>query len=317
MTTRRKTLIRIAVAIFVALALAFFAITLVNAWNATNGEIPSLPRFIAAGALWACGLLVGATAWATLLGGDRRVDHGAALLVSQLGKYVPGGIGQVTGQVGLARAAGVRLQRGATVFSVLAVTQVVAGCNYGLLLAATWSHASVFLRVLIAVGAVAVLPLIDRRWMVWALGKIPRTRDASAELVPAQRSILLAWLLSILTLGFASGAYLVLVAGFGPVSNPMLFIGAYAIAWTIGFIAIPIPSGVGIREAVLAFILHGTLTSSVVVAASVYYRLVAIATEGILAAIASHRVHPRRLAAAAAANDESLEDAGTPAEPES
>jgi hypothetical protein len=293
---RRKALLRVGVAAFVALAIGFFVYTVVDAWNATNGDLPSLPRVLGAAGLWVFGLLAGAFAWATLLGGDRRVDHGAALLVSQLGKYVPGGVWQATGQVGLARAAGVPLQRGATAFSVLAVTQAVAGCSYGLLLGAAWTDVSLPLRALMGVGAIATLALIDRRWMVWVLRKIPRTRSASAELVPAQGTIVLTWVACLVTLAATSAAYLVLLGSFGRVDRPFLVIGAYSIAWTAGFVAIPIPSGVGVREAVLAAILHGSFPSSVVVAASVYYRLVSVGTEGVMAAIASHRVRPSRLA---------------------
>jgi glycosyltransferase 2 family protein len=293
----RKGLLRVVVGVFVALAIGFFAYTMIDAWNATNGELPSLARILIAAGLWTVGLIAGAAAWATLLGGDRRVDHGAALLVSQLAKYVPGGVWQASGQVGLARALGVRLQRGATAFSVLAVTQAVAGCTYGLVLAATWTDVDVFLRVLMAVGAIATLFLIDRRWMVWVLHKIPKTRSASADLVPPQRTIIITWAICLVTLAATSCAYLVLLGSFGPVHQPFLVIGAYAIAWTAGFIAIPIPSGVGIREAVLATILHGIFPASVIIAASVYYRLVSVATEGVVAAIASHRVRPSRLAA--------------------
>ena len=300
----RRALIRIAVAIFVALALAFFVFTVIDAWHATNGELPSIPRLLGAAALWACGLLAGAFAWATLLGGDRRVDHGAALLVSQLAKYVPGGVWQVTGQVGLAKAAGVPVKRGAASFSVLAVTQAVAGCTYGLVLGAAWTDAAPVTRILLGAGAIATLPLIDRRWMVWALSKIPRTRETSAELVPPQKSIVITYLACLVTLAATCCAYVVLLGSFGPVSQPFLVIGAYAIAWTVGFVAIPIPSGVGIREAVLAAILHGKYDTSVIVAASVYYRLVSVATEGALAAIASHRLRPSRLAAAKAGGDE-------------
>ncbi len=297
MSPGRKGLIRVVVAVFVALAIGFFAYTIIDAWNATNGELPSLARILAAAALWTVGLIAGATAWATLIGGDRRVDHGASLLVSQLAKYVPGGVWQASGQVGLARALGVRLQRGATAFSVLAVTQAVAGCTYGLVLAAAWTDVGIVLRVLMALGALATLVLIDRRWMVWVLHKIPKTRSASAELVPPQRAIVITWAICLVTLAATSCAYLVLLGSFGPVDQPFLVIGAYAIAWTVGFIAIPIPSGVGIREAVLATILHGIFPASVIIAASVYYRLVSVATEGVMAAIASHRVRPSRLAA--------------------
>jgi hypothetical protein len=292
----RKSVLRVVVGVFLVLAVGFFVYTLTDAWNATNGELPSVPRVLAAAALWVVGLLAGAFAWATLLGGDRRVDHGAAMIVSQLGKYIPGGVWQATGQVGLARAAGVRLQRGATAFSVLAITQAVAGCTYGLVLGAAWTDVSVVLRILMGLGAVATLVFIDRRWMVWTLRRIPRTRDASAELVPAQSAIFVTWAACIVTLATASCAYLLLLGSFGRVDRPLLVVGAYSIAWTIGFLAIPIPSGVGIREAVLAAILHGSFPASVIVAASVYYRLVSAGTEGLMAAIASHRVRPARLA---------------------
>ena len=297
MSPRRKVLLRAGIAAFVVLAVGFFAYTIIDAWNATNGELPSVPRLAGAAALWAGGLTAGAFAWATLLGGSRRADHGAALLVSQLGKYVPGGVWQATGQIGLARATGVRLQRGATAFSVLAVAQAVAGCTYGLLLAAAWTDVALPLRILMGFGAIATLPLIDRRWIVWALRKIPRTRSASAELVPSQSVIVITWAACLVTLAATSVAYLLMLGSFGHVSRPWLVIGAYAIAWTAGFIAIPIPSGVGVREAVLAAILHGMFPASVVVAASVYYRLVSVATEGAMAALASHRVRPSRLAA--------------------
>jgi uncharacterized membrane protein YbhN (UPF0104 family) len=248
-----------------------------------------------------------------LLGGP-KVDNGAALIVSQLGKYVPGGVVQATGQVGLARSSGVTLKRAATAFWVLAMTQAIAGFTWVLVLAATWNDAAPLLRVLLAVGALASLALIDRRWMVWALRKIPRTREAAHELVPNQRAIVIAWIACVVTLGAASGAYVVLLGSFGPVGNPLFVMSGYAAAWTVGFLAIPIPAGVGVREAVLAFILHGVFPGSVLVASSVYLRLVLIATEGLAAAIASHRVRPSRLAASRAAAAVPNADAPAPAQ---
>jgi uncharacterized membrane protein YbhN (UPF0104 family) len=136
--------------------------------------------------------------------------------------------------------------------------------------------------------------------MVWALQKIPRTRGSAHDLVPNQRGILLAYVASVLTLAAAGSAYLVLLGSFGPIGNPLFVMAGYAAAWTVGFVAVPIPSGVGIREAVLAAILHGVFPASVLVATSVYLRLVLLLTEGLLALIASHRLRPSRLAAARA-----------------
>ena len=286
---------RLAIALFVAAALVFFALALIDAWNATDGELPSVARLLIAGALASCGLIAGAIAWGLLLGG-RRVDHGAALLVSQLGKYIPGGVWQASGQVGLAKSAGVGLHRGTVAFSVLILTQVIAGATYAPVLAVTWSDGAVVVRALLVAAGMCALVLLDRRWMVWLLEKIPRTRGASHDLVPSQRLVLTAYLLGLVNLLAAGSAYVVLLGGLSNIDRPVNVLAAYATAWTIGLLAVPIPSGVGIREAVLVALLHRSFPSSVLVAASVYQRLCSVAVEGLLAALAAHRVRPSRLA---------------------
>jgi hypothetical protein len=300
--------LRVAVSVFVAIVVAFFGLALVKAWQATDGELPSVWRILATAGLWTVGLLALAYAWATLLGGDRRVDHGAAVLVAQLGKYVPGGVWQATGQVGLARSAGVPLKRGAVTFSVLAILQAISWCLFAVPLAITWSDASVGLRIVVAAGGIAVLPLIDRRWMVWLLHKIPRTRDAASDIVPAQRPMVLAFGGCFVTMLCASVAYLILLASFGSVSNPTLVVAAYAAAWTVGFIAVPVPAGFGVREVILLTILHGAMPASVLVAASVYHRLISVATEGTLAAVASHRLRPSRMRVQADGNSDAASE---------
>ena len=119
--------------------------------------------------------------------------------------------------------------------------------------------------------------------------------------MPPQRAIVIAWAAGVVTVGVTSVAYLVLLAGFGRVHDPFRVVAAYATAWTAGFIAVPIPSGLGVRESILAGIMPSGFPSSVIVAASVYHRLAAIATEGVMAAIASHRLRPARTAALRAA----------------
>jgi uncharacterized membrane protein YbhN (UPF0104 family) len=298
----KRIALRVAISVFVALVVVFFGVAVVKAWQATHGEIPSVWWVLATAGLWTVGLLALASAWVTLLGGDQRLVHGAAALVSQLGKYVPGGVWQATGQVGIARSAGVSLKRAAVGFSVLAVVQAISGFVFAVPLAFAWSGVPVVVRAALALGGVASLALVDRRWMVWLLHKIPRTRDASSQLVPAQRPIVLAFGWCFVTLLCGGVAYLVLLSSLGEVSNPTLVVAAYAAAWTIGFIAVPVPAGVGIREAVLLTILHGTFPASVIVAASVYQRLVSVATEGALAAASSHQLRPARIRAGAVAD---------------
>ena len=288
---------RIAATVFVGVALVFFGIAIVSAWHDTHGRLPSFARLGGAALLVAIGLAAAAIAWVTLLGAKHRLDTAAALLLSQLARYVPGAIWQAAGLVSLARSAGVRVGRSVTAFTVMALTQAVAGCTFAIVLGLTWTSISTVSRVLLCVGGIATLALLDRRWMVALLHAIPRTRNASLDVVPAQGAVVRSCLASIATLAATSAAYLVLLGSFGPVHKPLFVIAAYAVAWTIGFVAIPIPSGLGLREAVLAAILHGIFPPAVIVAASVYQRLVSIATEGLFAAIASQRLRPARLAA--------------------
>lgn len=299
----RSPLIRVATAVLIAIVLGVFVYSLVDAWNATGGELPSVGRLAAGVALWVVGLVSAGYAWATLLGGDHRIEHGSALIVSQLGKYVPGGVFQATGQLALARSTGVSIRRGATAYSVLAVCQVAAGCAFIPLLAITWTRPPTVARILLGAAPLASLLLVDRRWMVWALHKIPRTRDTSDALVPRQALIVRAWLACIVTLGLTTLAYFVLLGSYGPVDRPALVIAAYATAWIVGFVVVPIPSGFGLREAVLVGILNGVYPASVIVATSVYHRLTTIAAEGIMALVVSHRLRPARLAAVRAAAD--------------
>jgi len=299
MSRPRRTLFRLAIAAFVVVAIVFFALALIKAWQDTDGQLPEVWRMLVTGGLAVLVLLAFGYAWAVLLGADRRIDHLAAFLVANLGKYIPGAVWQATGQVGLAKTAGVSVKRGAAAFTVQAITQAVSGATFCVLLAFVWTDAALVLRIVLGVGGVGAIVLIDRRWMVWVLHKIPRTRDASNDLIPGQRLILLAYAASLFSLAATSVGYLVMLGSFGSVDNPALIVAGYAAAWTAGFVAVPLPSGLGLREAVLVGILHGEFPAAVLVAASVYQRLVVIATEGIVAAIASHRVRPSRLRTAA------------------
>jgi uncharacterized membrane protein YbhN (UPF0104 family) len=296
--TGRQKLLRGGVALFVLLAIACFAIALVEAWDQTS-TLPGIWRLVTAGLLCAIGLLSVAWSWATLLGGNRRLDHVAAALVSQIAKYVPGGIWQASGQIGLARSAGVAVKRGMVAFTVQAIVFAVSAASFGIVLASVWDDGAAWLRILIALGSLASLALIDRRWMVWVLHKIPRTRDASNDLVPPQRSIILAIAQGVVAVATLAIGYAVVLGGFGPLQDPWLVVSAFAIAWLVGFVLVPLPSGLGAREAVLIGLLHGLFPTSVLVAASVFHRIVQIVTEGVLALIAAHRVRPSRLRAAA------------------
>ena len=127
---------------FVAVALVFFGIAIVSAWHDTHGQLPSIARLAGAALFVGIGLAAAAVSWVTLLGGKHRLDNAAALLMSQLARYVPGAIWQAAGLVSLARSVGVRVGRSVTAFTVMALTQAVAGCTFAVALAITWTSIS-------------------------------------------------------------------------------------------------------------------------------------------------------------------------------
>src|SRR5689334_22691934 len=164
MSRPRRTLFRIAVAAFVLLAIAFFALALIKAWQDTDGQLPEVWRMLVTGVLAVLVLFAIGYAWAVLLGADRRADHLAAFLVANLGKYIPGGVWQATSQVGLAKTAGIGVTRSAATFTVQAITQAVAGATFCILLAFVWTDAALVVRIALGVGGIAAIVLIDRRW---------------------------------------------------------------------------------------------------------------------------------------------------------
>jgi glycosyltransferase 2 family protein len=75
--------------------------------------------------------------------------------------------------------------------------------------------------------------------------------------------------------------------------NPFVVFSAFAAGWVIGFVVVPIPAGVGIREAVLVALLPGVGTAPLL-AASLALRLLSIGTK--LLSIAGNRLVSRRFA---------------------
>ena len=59
---------------------------------------------------------------------------------------------------------------------------------------------------------------------------------------------------------------------------------SFSVAWLAGFVAIPVPAGLGVREAILVLILAAPTPS--VVVASIVHRLVLMCAEALLAVLA-------------------------------
>lgn len=190
--------------------------------------------------------------------------------VGQLGKYVPGGIWPVVGRSEMARRSGASgtVAYGSTALS-LALTYLAAPLTAaGALLTGAGGGEDVRWQAIIALVPFAVA-VLHPRVAGWALGALRRLSRREVPLpVPAWGTsiALLAWHVAA-WIGIGTSTWLI-AATLDPESidlRNLLF--ATTLAWLVGFLAIGVPGGIGVREAV--FIAAASSLSSTGVAAAV------------------------------------------------
>lgn len=272
------------------LGLAFVARLAVREGGTIGGLLagarPAWPGWLAAA--WLAGLLgmagIGWT-WGVIL---RRLGSplpAARVLrgyfVGQLGKYVPGGLWSVVGRGEWARRGGVPRPAayGATLLSM--VTAYVAACALALAcLPAALSGAG---PGLLAAGVAALAPVglallhprvlraaarlagrLVRRWTRNPLDLPELPWRTTAGFVARQ---LPSWLL-------IAGATLACAAGLGVDADPAAMVLATAVSWVVGFLTIPVPGGIGVREATFVALLGGLGDGGGVAAVALAARLV-------------------------------------------
>lgn len=260
-------------AVFYALAEAFS--------RSRPSTWPGAGTWVEAFAWMALTLVASARSWSTLFDAPAAEQRALerAFLLGQLGKYVPGGIWQALGQVALTVEAGVPLPRAVAGFPVLAV--VVAMAGFGVagalsLLDAPWPWTLACL-----VGPSLAL-LLHRRWLaaLFAFARKITPKLPAAGDVPSQRALRRSYGWTVLAFLANGLTFAALLRGLHPDAPMLASTGAFAAAWVIGFLAVPFPSGVGIREGALVGLLSVSgVPSAPVLAASVAHRLIAIVTE--------------------------------------
>jgi uncharacterized membrane protein YbhN (UPF0104 family) len=277
------------VGVAVALAaIGFCAKTLADEWSSVRHSVEhaNLGWIAIALCCSAAGMTcLGMLWWACLhvFGDTQRRSHAVAWYFGgELGKYLPGGIWPVVGRGELAQRGGV--SRGtayATTLLSYAVMCVAATIVCGALapiaaasrggLGRGWAMVAV-----VPVGIAAVHPAILGR--VLALGQ--RLTRGRVSLEPPPWSAMLTliaraiptWVL----IGFASVA---VTEALGYNQQPPRVAFAAVAAWILGFVAVPVPAGAGLRE--LAFVALAGLGSAPGTAVAAIARVLLILVDGI------------------------------------
>lgn len=267
-------------------ALGAVVIAFVQTWDDTRDlSVPPVERLVAVAALIWAGLICGAKGWLHLLGQRKSRRLASTFYLSQLGKYIPGAIWQPVGQVAMAIATGVPAPIAASAVFVYMLTLVAAGgtVSLGLILGGSdlgWAR-------LLALLGIVPIALLRRQWMARSLSRLHGwiERIPAGEVVPEQDAILAAFAWGVGVMVTTGAAFFVLITWFGTEVGIATAVSGFALAWTIGFLVVPVPAGLGIREAVLVATVGAGSLPGAVIAASLTYRLVSILVEAAAAVV--------------------------------
>jgi uncharacterized membrane protein YbhN (UPF0104 family) len=281
---------------FIATAATLGALAITSEWQDIRHELARLsPALLGLACVTAAAAMVASMAmWRMLLadlGSPLRYRAAARVLfVSQLGKYLPGSVWPALAQMELGRDHGVPRRRAATAFALaslftLATGLVVAGATLPFVAAA--EVAPYRWAFLVAVGLVGLLhprllnPLLDR--LLRLARRPPLDRPLTLRRIAAVGLVSVGqWLL------FGLHAWLLAVGLGGDAGTSLLLsIGGFALAWSLGYLFVIAPAGIGVREVVLAAALSPVLGRADAIVLAVVSRMVLTIVDFTLASLAA------------------------------
>lgn len=253
--------------VLIVVALAFCAYGLVTRWGETRHALTafSWPYMMAALAAGILGLGAWLLAWRAVLAGlGSPLPLRAAVrvyFVAQLGKYIPGSVWALVAQMELAKEHHVPRQRGASAALLAMFSTVATGCAVAAvtlpLTSADATHRYWWLLIL----APIFLALLHPRIVGFTLNKaltLARRQPLARTAGLGTTVVVVAWTaVGWLLLGVH--AWLLVRAAGG--SGLFLATGAYALAFTAGFLVVIAPGGAGVREAALTVALGPVLAT--------------------------------------------------------
>jgi len=275
-TTKR---VRAVAQLLLLAAIVFVALRVRSIWHGSHIELARVDWGALAGALalGVAGTAAGAGIWLVILEslGVRTQRRWMGLFFqAQLGKYIPGSVWQYAGRAAIARANEIPVRPVGVSLPVEFVASGVAGGAMAAFLLGWWGA--------VVVGVVALLLIAGER----------PTRFRRAIPLATVRATLLylpAWILLGASFWLCARGLLTV-----PAHDLAFYIGAFAVAFLAGLLAVYAPGGLGVREAVLVALLSsriGAANALVVAAAS---RLILVFADVALAAAATATMRRRR-----------------------
>ncbi|MEN9216516.1 MAG: hypothetical protein Q6K90_04230 [Gloeomargarita sp. HHBFW_bins_162] len=263
-----------------ALVLGFLGRKLGQSWSEVQHlpwRTPMLLWWLGAGLVTTGAHLWAGWLWGRSLGwlGYPVASRWAVPLYVQtnLAKYIPGNVWHFYGRIQAAQRCHIPV--GVVIVSILleALLLVAVAVIVGATRWETWLWpVGALLMVLVALH-----PSCLNRLLGW-VGR----RKAKGAVLPPIRSYPLPLLLGALGfMGLRGGGFLLVLGAWLPLRWQELphLLGAFGLAWLLGFIVPLAPGGLGVFEATLTASLVGIVPTEIVLAAAVGYRLVSLIAE--------------------------------------
>jgi hypothetical protein len=268
-TTRR---VRVLAQLLLLAAIVFVALRVRSLWHGGHVDLARVDWSALAGALVlaAAGTAAGGLIWLAILdalGVRPQLRWAGLFFQAQLGKYIPGSVWQYAGRAAVARANRIPVRPvGVSLVIEFAASAVAAGSMAAFLIG--WWGAAV-------VAAIAVL-LIAVELLARPLGPL------AFAVVRATLLYLPVWLV-------LGGSFWLCARGLVAVSARDLafYVGAFAVAWLAGLVAIYAPGGLGVREAVLVALLSSRIGAADALVVAATSRLMLIVVDVVLAGVAT------------------------------
>jgi len=284
----RRVIVGVVQALLLVAVAAFVTRAVAAHWREFSGLRTSLeihPEWLVLACLIVFatyGLLI--AAWRSIIvGWGEHLAFRPAVRVwslANLGRYLPGKVWSVAGLAVLARQYGVASW---AAVGAAVVAQAVAAGTGAAVVAATIPGAASPLWLgaagIIAVGTIVAVahPTAVRLWQRLARGQTLRPLTARAVLATTTATVL-SWL------AYGAAFWCVSRGVLGPTALAYgTAVGVFALGYIIGLLAIVVPGGVGVREAVFIGVLTPALGAGPAIAVSVASRLLLTAAEAVTA----------------------------------
>jgi uncharacterized membrane protein YbhN (UPF0104 family) len=213
--------------------------------------------------------------------------------MSMFTRYIPGNIWHVLSRALLAEQvrasrslviASATVEQLLTVLGALLVVSLALPKLGMLMVGATRLPVSLIIPIALVAGLVVIHPRILGRLFNWVGTRLKRPEIAWRYDYRIMVGLLSLYAATTVVTGLSLAAIVIGLGGLETVNIPFV-VGSAALAWAAGYVSIVTPSGLGVREGVLAGLLALVVPLPVAIVASLLFRLVSMGGEGLALAV--------------------------------